>query len=186
VSNPLPPVTAPLKRLRALTQPANQYRPNLSSEIDAQTQVAFRQTFDLIQAQRDAFSPIFLSALGDQTGPVIKVLVGTGANLGTSLNLNLGLTRPGTWLVMAQICLKIIGDTGIDFTLSLKIGNAPQPYGAVINKAANETMMITQLWQARSITGTENATLFIRKASGGGTSQVIQPQSTMFATWQGA
>ncbi len=186
MSNPVPPVTAPLKRLRATAQPSNQYRPNLPVSIPTDVQVAFRQTFDLIQAQRDAFSPIFLATFGNPTGLPIKVTIGTAANLGTSINLNLGLTRPGTWLIMAQVCLKIIGDTGIDFTLSLKVGNSPQPYGGIINKASNETLMLTQLWQARSLTGTENVTLFLRKASGGGTSQVLQPQSTLFATWQGA
>lgn len=186
MSNPLPPITAPLKRLKALTQPGNQFRPNLGNETSSEIQVAFRQVFDLIQAIRDAYSPIFNAAFGDQTGPVIKVLVAVGSNLGTSINLNVPLSRPGTWLVTAQVCLKIIGDAGNDFTLSLSIGNAPQPYGAVVNPAANQTLMLTQAWQARSLTGTENATLFIRKAAGGGTSQVIQAQSTLFATWQGA
>lgn len=187
------PNTFPVRNVISRAQPSNQFRPeDYSQKVPEDTKPfvqytnrVFRQVFDLIQALRDAFGPTVLFASGSQTGAAITVPVqATQTKLGTGLGLQVSLTRPGTWIVSAAVNLVIAGDTDF-FTLSLTVGASAVPYVAQYKTGANQTIMLCQNWQVTSETGDELLTLWIKKTSGAGTSNVVQANSTMSASWQG-
>jgi len=168
-------------------QAARQYRPNLPADTPVQVRQAFRQVFDIANGIRDGFSPTSLFTKGNATGDPIVVPVGaTADNQGTSLGLQLQLSRPGNWLISANVNLQIIGDTGQLFTLALILGQAPQSHSAQVNPSADQIQMVQQSWQVQSVSGDEIARLYIKKAAGAGTSAVLPQNTTFTATWQGA
>lgn len=168
-------------------QPTRQYRPNLPADTPPQMKQFARQTLDLVNGLRDGFTPLSLFTKGDGTGTDITIPTETSASdLGTSLDLQLTLSRPGNWVVSASVNMQFIGDSGQLFTLSLILGQSPESHTAQVNPAADQIQMVQQSWQLTSITGDEIVRLYVKKAGGGGTSKVVRQNSTFTATWQGA
>jgi len=168
-------------------QPVREYRPNLPADTPPQMKQFARQTLDLVNGIRDGFSPTSLFTKGNATGDPIVVPVGaTADNQGTSLGLQLQLSRPGNWLISANVNLHIIGDTGQLFTLALILGQAPQSHSAQVNPSADQIQMVQQSWQVQSVSGDEIARLYIKKDGGAGTSAELPGNTTFTATWQGA
>lgn len=147
-----------------------------------------RRIVDLIFEIRDGYTPTGLYSQGDPNGDPILVPASTGtADLGTSMGLQVQFTRPGLWFLGCSIALSSIGDTGEQFSLFLSVGNSPQSLIGIATPAGDGTTSLVQLWQAISITGSENAVLTIKKdAAAAGTSTVLPGSSTLWATWQGA
>ncbi len=145
---------------------------------------AFRQIYDFFYQLRDSGGPVSLFAVGDLTGGTQLVLAETTpADRGSSLGLQLTLQRPGTWTVSAAVCLAIVGDTDL-FTLSLVVSATPVPYVGLRQSLADEIVMLHQNWSV-VVQGGEVLTLWMKKAAGAGTSNVIPGNTTMTAEWMG-
>lgn len=147
-------------------------------------QDGFRQIYDFFYQLRDNGGPASLFTKGELTGAPQEVLAEViPSDLGSSLGLQLTLARPGTWTISAAVCLSIEGDTDL-FTLSLVVGQTPVPYTALRQAGADEIVMLAQNWSV-VVNGGEVLTLWIKKAAGAGTSNVIPANTTMTAEWMG-
>ncbi len=186
-----PPNTFSTSKKRPTGLLPYEYRPMLSktqqdASVDSyrELQDAFRQIYDFFYQLRDNGGPVSLFTKGELTGPTQLVLAEvTPADLGSSLGLQLTLQRPGTWTISAAVCLSIEGDTDL-FTLSLVVGQTPVPYTALRKAGADEIVMLAQNWSV-AVTGGEVLTLWLKKAAGAGTSNVIPGNTTMTAEWMG-
>lgn len=168
-------------------QPTRQYRPNLPADTPVQIRQAFRQAFDLADGLRNSFSPLSLFTKGDGTGTDITIPTETSATeLGTSLDLQLTLSRPGNWLISASVNMQFTGDSGHLFTISLILGQSPESHSAQVKPSADQIQMVQQSWQVTSVSGDEICRLYVKKDGGAGTSKVVRKNSTFTATWQGA
>ena len=156
-----------------------QYRAPEDPEIQQPVKDAFRQCFDLIYTGREQFGPASLFAVG--AGDPITVTVDP---LGAGLTLN--LTRPGTWIIQCSVALSIVADNGQVFTVSLVCGGVRLGAAATVQSPGDAMFTVAQAWQFSSTNGKEVCRLLIQKDGGAGTSNVVQPNSTMVATWQGA
>lgn len=145
---------------------------------------AFRQIYDFFYQLRDSGGPVSLFTVGELTGDPQTVLAEASASdRGSSLGLQLTLQRAGTWTISAAVCLSIEGDTDL-FTLSLIVGATPVPYVGLRQAGANEICMLHQNWSVVA-QGGEVLTLWMKKAAGAGTSNVIPGNTTMTAEWMG-
>lgn len=156
-----------------------QYRAPEDPDIQQPVKDAFRQCFDLIYTGRQQYGPAALFAVG--AGDPITV---TPDPLGAGLTLN--LTRPGTWIIQCSVALAIVADAGQIFTVSLVCGGVRLGAAATVQSAGDAIFSVSQHWQFVSINGNEVCRLLIQKDAGGGTSNVVQPNSTLVAMWQGA
>lgn len=145
---------------------------------------AFRQIYDFFYQLRDGGGPVSLFTVGNLTGDPQTVLAEASASdRGSSLGLQLTLQRPGTWTISAAVCLSIEGDTDL-FTLSLIVASTPVPYVGLRQAGADEICMLHQNWSVVA-QGGEVLTLWMKKAAGAGTSNVIPGNTTMTAEWMG-
>ncbi len=145
---------------------------------------AFRQIYDFFYQLRDTGGPVSLFSVGNLTGdPQVVLAEVSPADRGSSLGLQLTLQRPGTWTISAAVCLAIVGDTDL-FTLSLVVGSTPIPYVGLRQVGADEITMLHQNWSLVA-QGGEVLTLWMKKAAGAGTSNVIPGNTTMTAEWMG-
>jgi hypothetical protein len=199
-----PPNTFQISKKRPTGLLPYEYRPTLSATQQAlnssaaasksdqgiteaayrELQDGFRQIYDFFYQLRDNGGPSSLFTKGELTGATQAVLAQTSAgDLGSSLGLQLTLARPGTWTISTAVCLSIEGDTDL-FTLSLVVGQTPLPYTALRQAGADEIVMLAQNWSV-AVQGGEILTLWIKKAAGAGTSNVIPGNTTMTAEWMG-
>lgn len=184
------PNTFSVKTRTSRNQGISRYRPDpppkdTDQKLSSYLQMVLRQVFDLIYQLQDLFTPAGLFVSGDSTLPAVVVPVEAAPeDLGTSLGLQLSLTRSGRWLVSCSVCLQVDGDTDL-FTVSLSAGQSPLGNFALW-QSGDGVYQVHQQWLVNSLTGDESLVLRIKKAAGAGTSSVQAVNTTFSAVWEGA